>query len=642
MYKLTYIITVIILIGCSQKKNQETVSEETTTVEEENAEKKNNIYKDLINDIKNNNIDHLLSLINQGVDLNYVRNQYSDTTLLSLACKQGNLELVKVLIENGADINKSTGEFETHYTPLGASIISNHIEIVRYLTHANVSKTYASMYIKELDTLMIDLLLDVGVDINKPYSIDAEWEVSRLEDAFMKDENKLATYLIEKGAEINFGVINVLKTQEQFDIIKSSGFDLTSFKDQTRESTGEASIYSIITNKPKEVVQLLLDNGFRPSANTITTIFHSHTTLSIVLKHNKEVGNFIDINKTHEFEEFAAFDYSGGGKKVPDNKTNLISIAVLNNYQEAIKELLKFGANPNNPDIHGNFPIYYASEKNKKEIELLLSLTIDENTAQHFDLSISTTNRYKDYEGDFNQFKLSSDVLPDEYLTTFNAWTPGQVITNKELTILYGTNWKETIKDWYGLHESKPESMEIVEKKEMGDNTYLTYQFSVEEEDYRGNIVCIRSLKGGQWQSEISFKSVKDVRLGASGNSFSYNGQIDYTTDPKQLVLTRSVTSLLFHYMDIDYSTIDLPMNHEMVTVYEFEIIDNSSLEVKQKGKTEQHNFPLTKEGIERVKKNNSVQYYIDQTNTLDESYENEKREIIAYLNRVQEELLKK
>lgn len=260
-------------------------------------------------------------------------------------------------------------------------------------------------------------------------------------------------------------------------------------------------------------------------------------------------------------------------------------------------------------------------------------------SGEDFDISIATPNHF---EGGLNHFLLKGDVLPDEDLATINAWTSGQVINSSELAILYGTDWAETIKEWYGLHETRPESMEIVEKKEVGDIAYLTYQFNQEEEDYRGNIVCVRSLEAGEWKSEISFKDVKDVRMGAAGNSFSYSGQIDYTTDPKKLILEKSVNSLLFQYLDVDYSTVDLPMTHERVTTYDFEITDNTLLRIQANGKTEQNNFPLTKDGIERVKKDNSIQYYIDQTNKLDESYEKQKKEIIAYLNRVQNELIKK
>ena len=69
------------------------------------------------------------SMLDGGVDVN-TRSQYG-ATALSFACDRGNLDLVKLLIERGADVNAA----DTFYnaTPLTWAADKGFVEIVRLL-----------------------------------------------------------------------------------------------------------------------------------------------------------------------------------------------------------------------------------------------------------------------------------------------------------------------------------------------------------------------------------------------------------------------------------------------------------------------------------------------------------------------------
>ena len=60
-------------------------------------------------------------------------------TALSFAADRGNLEIVRMLVENGADINVTDGEMGI--TPLMDSAYMNQYEVVKYLLEQGAGKT---------------------------------------------------------------------------------------------------------------------------------------------------------------------------------------------------------------------------------------------------------------------------------------------------------------------------------------------------------------------------------------------------------------------------------------------------------------------------------------------------------------------
>lgn len=78
---------------------------------------------ELITAIKNNNVERVRSLLDSGVDPKYEEDEDDDGNPLHYAADLGNLEIVKLLVEHGAD---------TKNTIYDASLMG-HVEVVRFL-----------------------------------------------------------------------------------------------------------------------------------------------------------------------------------------------------------------------------------------------------------------------------------------------------------------------------------------------------------------------------------------------------------------------------------------------------------------------------------------------------------------------------
>ncbi|XP_050505193.1 ankyrin-1-like isoform X1 [Diabrotica virgifera virgifera] len=115
-------------------------------------------------------------LIEKGVDVNV---EDINWTPLHLACRHGNLEIVKLLLENGAVYDNRQGK-SRNYSPLLVAIEMGHLEIIKYfisigvdvnfstnnedytLLHAACTNTQAQVQIE-----IVKLLIENGADVNK-------------------------------------------------------------------------------------------------------------------------------------------------------------------------------------------------------------------------------------------------------------------------------------------------------------------------------------------------------------------------------------------------------------------------------------------------------------------------------------------
>jgi hypothetical protein len=87
------------------------------------------INEDLIEAARKSDAEKVKALLAKGADVN-ARTRYG-ATALSFACDRGSLEVVKILIEHGADVNVTDTFYKA--TPLVWAISRNHAEIVTLL-----------------------------------------------------------------------------------------------------------------------------------------------------------------------------------------------------------------------------------------------------------------------------------------------------------------------------------------------------------------------------------------------------------------------------------------------------------------------------------------------------------------------------
>jgi ankyrin repeat protein len=136
-----------------------------------------------------------------GVNVNE-RHFFTRDTLLIEAADNGHLDVVKLLIENGADVNLKG---EAWYGPLHAAAAKGHIEVVKILLengadinifHQNKPLHNAAMngHIE-----VAEILLAHGADINAKGTDEA----APLHTAVSNNQLAMVKWLLSKGANVN-------------------------------------------------------------------------------------------------------------------------------------------------------------------------------------------------------------------------------------------------------------------------------------------------------------------------------------------------------------------------------------------------------------------------------------------------------
>jgi ankyrin repeat protein len=154
----------------------------------------------------NNNIAELKNNIKDGVDID-VLGEYASTPL-HYACREGNLEIVNFLIEQGANVN-SKNHYSTIY-PIFDAINSrnnqkNYFLIIQSLIESGVDINKTDSFgntllyhaIEEENMKLIELLIQLGCDINQVSRHDKD---SALHYAYFQKNRKIISMLINSGA----------------------------------------------------------------------------------------------------------------------------------------------------------------------------------------------------------------------------------------------------------------------------------------------------------------------------------------------------------------------------------------------------------------------------------------------------------
>ena len=171
--------------------------------------------EELFEAIENNNIEKVKKLVeNRAANINakYVRfhHKYNNKYALIIASERENWEMVKYLVEHGADVNY---EYKDGYNKFKTALIiaSSHgyLEIVRYLVEhgADVNYKYEDDYNKTVLMLasmrgklgVVKCLVENGADINAK---DKDGKTALIY-ALINRQLRIVAYFIEKGVNIN-------------------------------------------------------------------------------------------------------------------------------------------------------------------------------------------------------------------------------------------------------------------------------------------------------------------------------------------------------------------------------------------------------------------------------------------------------
>jgi ankyrin repeat protein len=162
--------------------------------------------KALFEAVKQGDIEQVKKLISEGADVNG-RNSRSQNPL-HCAARAGNEQIARLLIAEGADVNASMGD--EPWTPLLDAANSGNAKVVKLLLEKGAkvdvgdSYGYTPLYyaIWSEDIESVKMLIAAGADINK--RVNENDEYNAFFDAVWMDNADLVKILIDAGADVNY------------------------------------------------------------------------------------------------------------------------------------------------------------------------------------------------------------------------------------------------------------------------------------------------------------------------------------------------------------------------------------------------------------------------------------------------------
>lgn len=283
----------------------------------------NKLFIKVVSDIQANNIDDIISTLDKNPGL--INYQFGDneSSLLHQSCFYKKPEIIKLLIEKGADVNLISHDS----TPLGFASFNTCFECIKILlaNGANINGTDSMLKIPLMYALTKSAELFSKTNLNNNTNEDKNSYID------------IIKYLINKGSDLNH-----------------------------RDIYGWTSIYYAIEyGATIQIIELLLRNG--SDVRNLSNIGNSVLQIACKRRSLDVIKVLFDLNKITKLTI-----------NIPDNfgTTSLIEATNRNNF-DIVDFLLNNGADPSLKDKSGKTALKYAIDKASR-IDNDLKQTIDD------------------------------------------------------------------------------------------------------------------------------------------------------------------------------------------------------------------------------------------------------------------------
>lgn len=268
------------------------------------------------------------------------RRDENGNSLLHMAVRAGNIEIVKYLVSRNADVNIENSRNET---PLQLAVNESSLEIVKYLiSHGadvgvkdNFNKTPLHNAVIEGEIELVKFIVSQGPDLNAK---DNSRE-SPLFIAIRHNRLDIANYLISQGAELN-----------------------------SKDNTGRSPLHEAVVNGHFDLVKNLILQGADINAKDRYDIYPLHDAANEgkleITKYLVSHGAEVNVRGV------AALAWH------PFNRTlgcTPLHLAANKGHLEIVKYLISHGADLNIKNNDDNTPLDLAEKRQHKEIVAFLT-----------------------------------------------------------------------------------------------------------------------------------------------------------------------------------------------------------------------------------------------------------------------------
>lgn len=302
-------------------------------------------------------------------------------TALHYAASEGHIDVTKVLLANGANVEAKR---EAGFTPLHDAIVRKQKEVAKLLI-AHGGKIHDEMSMAYVDKETVQLLLELGADVNKR----DKRNVSPLEQAAFHGNTGVMQLLLDNGAEVN--------ARNQYGSTPlhtaTSGGETNAAKllidngaiIDAKDTYGKTPLWAAVYNGQFEVAKLLLAKGADVHVKFYgRTLLHEAASKPKPVKHRR--WNLMPIpggNVGSDDPRTIVKLLIDNGADVNAKDKELMGTTPLHEATssgtiEVMEILLDNGANINARDDEGNTPIHMAiSDNNIEKVKLLLDNNAD-------------------------------------------------------------------------------------------------------------------------------------------------------------------------------------------------------------------------------------------------------------------------